>query len=120
MSEHSVSQVERHFIASNAIKRSRRYFDIPKLNQLEHQQEVERRMPLSTKETIESRVGESFISSDERLLTKVTNDLDFFHKKMRDDQDETETAYTARTYTLGDLEPRPKLSTCARCWPGMT
>lgn len=64
MSEQAVSQVERHFIANNALKRSRRYFDIPKLNHLEHQQEVERRMPLPTKETIESRVSESFISSD--------------------------------------------------------
>jgi hypothetical protein len=53
-------------------------------------------MPLATKETIESRVGTSFISSDERLHTKVTNDLDFFHKKVRDEQDETETTYTAR------------------------
>jgi hypothetical protein len=64
MSEQPLSQAERHFIISNAIKRSRRYFDIPKLNHLEHQQELERRMPLATKETIESRVGESFISSD--------------------------------------------------------
>jgi hypothetical protein len=40
MSEQAVSQAERHFIVSNAIKRSRRYFDIPKLNHLEHQQEL--------------------------------------------------------------------------------
>jgi len=34
MIESVASQAERHFIASSVLKRSRRYFDIPKLNHL--------------------------------------------------------------------------------------
>jgi hypothetical protein len=36
MSELATSQVEKHFLTNNVYKRSRRYFDIAKLNQLEH------------------------------------------------------------------------------------
>jgi hypothetical protein len=86
MLEQVTSQVEKHFITSSVYKRSRRYFDINKLNQIEHLQEVSRRMPLRTNETIESHVDGSFISSDELLKEKVHNDLDYFYKKAHADE----------------------------------
>lgn len=37
MSDLATSQVEKHFITNKVYKRSRRYFDIAKLNQIEHE-----------------------------------------------------------------------------------
>ena len=57
MAESVTSQIEQHFIINNVYKRSRRYFDIMRLNQLEHQQELQRRLPQGSKQTIDSRVS---------------------------------------------------------------
>ncbi len=99
MNEKATSQIEKHFLIGNVYKRSRKYFDIMKLNHLEHQQEKLRRAPENTKETIESRVEESFICSEKLLTNKVHHDIDYFYGKVRaDDSDEVETTYTARRY----------------------
>lgn len=111
MLEQATSQVEKHFITSSVYKRSRRYFDINKLNQIEHLQEVSRRMPLRTNETIESHVDGSFISSQELLKEKVHHDLDYFHTKAHaDDADELETTYTAATHRARTVDMRKMLA----------
>lgn len=55
MKERSTTSIERHFLISNVYKRSRRYFDIVRLNQIEHQQEMQRRSPKTSKDTIDTR-----------------------------------------------------------------
>lgn len=81
MSETLTSQIEKHFLMNSVYRRSRHYFDIPRLNQLEHQLEVKRRMPEATKETIDSRVSGSFVCSNDLLSDKVNHDISYFHSK---------------------------------------
>jgi len=88
MTDRSTTNIEKCFIMNNVYKRSRKYFDIVRLNQLEHQQELQRRQPKQSKDTIDTRLSESFICSDLLLSDKVNSDIGLFgSRKYNDDAD---------------------------------
>ena len=98
MSDSAISQIEQHFLMNSVFKRGRRYFDVPKLNHIEHQQSIERRVPESSKQTIDSQVTDVFINSHDMLNNKVNHDLNYYQSKsFNEDQDEVETTYTSHT-----------------------
>ena len=78
--EQVTSQIEKHFITSSVYKRSRRHFDIGRLNRYEHQLQLSRRTPQHANETISSRLGESFVNSREVLSDNVSTDINLYYK----------------------------------------
>lgn len=55
-------------------------------------------MPPTSKQTIDTRVSDSFVNSNDLLSDKVNNDIDYFSSKVGlEDQDEVETTYTTQT-----------------------
>lgn len=59
------SQLEKRFIATSMYKRSKHYFDINKLNQIEVKQEQIRRKPYveTNVSSLDNKFEESFISA---------------------------------------------------------
>lgn len=86
------SELERRFITTSMYKRSKNYFDISKLNQIELKQEQSRRKPYleaGFTEHIDNKLEESFISAQAKLNERLQTECEkhqrrFFH----DDSDE--------------------------------
>jgi hypothetical protein len=56
-----VLQAEKDFQKQKAYKRSKRYYDMEKVREEEHEGEVQRRKPEPSMDTIDTRVDTSFI-----------------------------------------------------------
>ena len=67
----ATSQVEKYFQKNNAYRRSKRYYDIEKIKLKEHTEEVKRRKPSASIETLDTRVDSSFVSSTKPMRQKL-------------------------------------------------
>jgi hypothetical protein len=59
----SQTKMEATFVANSTLKRNKRYFDVERLNGLEHDSHVQRRRPYSSGRNVEDKINRSFSNS---------------------------------------------------------
>ena len=58
----ATSQIEKHFQTHNIYKRSKNIIDIEQIKSLEKLEEINRRKPMYSKDTLDTRVDNSFVN----------------------------------------------------------
>ena len=76
------SKMEATFIASSTLKRNRRYLDIEKLNHEESNDNIRRRKPRNTSNSVKNKINRSFSNSTAALTERLGRDINKYKQRV--------------------------------------